>query len=80
MNNLIVKGLIAWFNDGKRITALLLTALGMLLPKIRAAGVPLPEGAEVSLAPFLASCILLILSKIDVRVPTKADAPAPPTP
>jgi len=77
MNNIIVKGLIAWFNDGKRISALLLTLLGILLPKIRATGVPLPEGAEASLAPFLASCVLLILSKLDVRVPV---APAPPTP
>ena len=69
MNSIIVRGIVAWFNDGKRISALLLTALGMLMPKLRAAGVPLPEGAESSIAPFLASCVLLLLSKLDVRIP-----------
>jgi hypothetical protein len=69
VNNLIVRGIVAWFNDGKRISALILTALGMLLPKIRALGVPLPEGTEASLAPFIASCVLLLLSKLDVRIP-----------
>lgn len=74
MSNVVVRFLVRWFNDGKRINALILTAFGILEPKLRAAGFPLPEGAAAELAPYIGSMVFTILSKLDVRIPT-----APPT-
>ena len=69
MNNVLVRAAIAWFNDGKRLTALIVSALAMLTPKIRDLGVPIPEGYEVPLAGFIASWVLVALSKADVKIP-----------
>ena len=70
MNNVIVRGLIAWFNDGKRMSALVVAAIGLLIPKMRVWGVPFPEGTEQTLGPWLAAFVVswLAMSKTDVRV------------
>ena len=74
MNKLLLRVFAGWFNDGKRVTALILTGFGLLEPKLIAAGFPLPEGTAAQLAPFIASMVITALSKLDVRIPT-----APPT-
>ena len=77
MNNLIVKGLIAWFNDGKRLTALALIVIQMGARWLSAKGYPVPPELADSMAGYVAAAVLTGLSKADVKVPV---APAPPTP
>jgi hypothetical protein len=77
MNNLIVRGLIAWMNDGKRLTAIVLILLQYLAKWAETKGYPVPVGLAESSAGYIAAAVLTGLSKADVRVPV---APAPPTP
>ena len=61
----------AWFNDGKRITAIALTLLQMVLPWAKEHGIPIPEGADVQIAAWISTVVLLILSKADVKIGAK---------
>ena len=74
MDNVFARFIIGWFNDYKRISGIVLALVTMLLPKIRAAGVPIPEGVEQSIGPWIAELVILALSKMDVRIPVKPSA------
>lgn len=75
MNNLIVRLLAKWFNDGKRLTAIVLIGLQYLANWAAAKGYPLPEGLAESASGYIAAAALTMLSKVDLRVPE----PAPKT-
>jgi hypothetical protein len=62
---------VRWFNDGKRLTALVLWVFGLAEPYIRSSGFPLPEGFLTQLAPELAGLLLVALSKAEVKIPQK---------
>jgi hypothetical protein len=75
MSNILIRGLVAWFNDGKRLTALVLTALQLAARWAAAKGYPVPEGLAESTAGFVAAAVLTAMSKADVKLPVPLPKP-----
>lgn len=75
MNNILLRGVIAWFNDGKRLTALVLTALQLAARWASARGYPVPEGLADSMAGFIAAGVLTAMSKAELKIPAPLPKP-----
>ncbi len=75
LNNILVKAAIAWFNDGKRLTAIVLIALQYLSKWAEGKGYPVPPGLADSAAGYIAAAVLTGLSKADVKIPVPPTTP-----
>lgn len=71
MNNILLRGALVWFNDGKRLTALALTVLQLIARWAASKGYPVPEGLADSMAGFIAAGVLTAMSKAELKIPVQ---------
>ena len=69
MNNLIVRGALAYIRDGKRLTAAFIALYQLLAPKLTPllanVGIDLPAGAGEQAASWAAVALLNLWSKLE---------------